>query len=160
MPVPFKCSSCGYEAKVKDELAGKRIKCPKCQTAGVVAGGGAAPAPRKEKKPKADESAEGLLAVNLESYQDVEVPEGEILDESQKPKKPKTKKKKKGATLDPRVKVAAIGFSLLSILVIAGLGYLGGPVILEEYQAFMEKPDDAGGAKPAGEGAAPGQPAP
>ena len=31
MAIPLTCPSCDHEFKVKDELAGKRIKCPKCK---------------------------------------------------------------------------------------------------------------------------------
>jgi predicted Zn finger-like uncharacterized protein len=31
MAIPLTCPSCGHEFKVKDELAGKRIRCPKCK---------------------------------------------------------------------------------------------------------------------------------
>lgn len=30
MPISFACESCAATLKVKDELAGKRVKCPKC----------------------------------------------------------------------------------------------------------------------------------
>jgi hypothetical protein len=30
MPISFKCGSCGQALKVKDELANRRVKCPKC----------------------------------------------------------------------------------------------------------------------------------
>lgn len=158
MPVPFKCSNCGFETKVKDELTGKRIKCPKCQTVGQVGTGTgtAAPAgsPGKKKKPSEEESSDGLMSVNLDSFQDAEVPEGEVLDESQPAPKPKAKKKKKGASLDPQVKVAAIGFSLLSILVLAGIIYLGGPIVMEKYKSYITPADAEAGGKPAADGAA------
>jgi hypothetical protein len=31
MPIPLECGQCGRAMKVKDELAGKRVKCPGCQ---------------------------------------------------------------------------------------------------------------------------------
>lgn len=31
MAIPFECTGCGKKLKVKDESAGKRIKCPECQ---------------------------------------------------------------------------------------------------------------------------------
>ena len=33
MPIRYKCEQCGATLKIKDELAGKRGKCPKCRTA-------------------------------------------------------------------------------------------------------------------------------
>jgi TM2 domain-containing membrane protein YozV len=42
MPIEFACSSCGKRLRVKDESAGKRVKCPGCQTVLRVPGGDAA----------------------------------------------------------------------------------------------------------------------
>ncbi|HID23252.1 MAG TPA: hypothetical protein EYP14_12735 [Planctomycetaceae bacterium] len=33
MPIRYKCRKCGVTLKIKDELAGKQGKCPKCRTA-------------------------------------------------------------------------------------------------------------------------------
>jgi len=158
MPALFKCNECGFATRVKDELAGKRIKCPKCQAVGSVAAAAA-----KTKPVSDDESSDNLLSMNLDSFQDAEVPEGEILDESQKPSQPKVKKKKKkkGKALESSTKLAAIAFSLLSLLVIAGLVYSGGPVVMEQYQAYLEKRNSDGEDKPAANGQVPaGQEAP
>jgi len=155
MPASFQCSECGFATKVKDSLAGKKIKCPKCQAAGKVAGAQAA----SPAKPQKNEDSEAdLMSVNLDSFQDVEVPEGETLDESQPVKKPKTKKKKKkGSAIDPQIKAAAIAFSLISFLVIAGIVYLAGPPAMEEYQAYMEKKNNPPEAKKADNAQAPAQ---
>ena len=42
MPIEFACSSCSKRLRVKDESAGKRVKCPGCQTVLRVPGGEAA----------------------------------------------------------------------------------------------------------------------
>lgn len=43
MPIRVACSSCGKKLQVRDELAGKKVKCPGCGTAfAAVADGGAA----------------------------------------------------------------------------------------------------------------------
>lgn len=42
MPITFACSSCSQPLKVKDELAGRAVKCPKCGQAARVP----APAPQ------------------------------------------------------------------------------------------------------------------
>lgn len=44
MPIEFACSSCGKRLRVKDAAAGKRVKCPGCETLLRVPGGAAAPA--------------------------------------------------------------------------------------------------------------------
>ncbi len=36
MPIPFSCSECEKQLRVKDELAGKRIKCPECAAVVLV----------------------------------------------------------------------------------------------------------------------------
>lgn len=144
MPVPFHCSQCGFQTKVKDELAGKKIKCPKCKAPGAIGGGAAAgPQGGRAKKARQDDPEQNLLNLNLDAYQDVEVPEGEILDEREKPEAKKAKKSKKKSSLDPQVKVAAIGFSLLSVLVLAGLVYFGGQELKEEWDNYSARSDDS-----------------
>lgn len=39
MPIKAKCDGCGAGFKAKDSLAGKRVKCPKCQTPLTIPGG-------------------------------------------------------------------------------------------------------------------------
>jgi len=51
MPIQTACPSCGRELRVPDNLIGKRVKCPSCQTeftAGGEAGFKEAPPPREE----------------------------------------------------------------------------------------------------------------
>ncbi|WP_437185769.1 hypothetical protein SH668x_002887 [Planctomicrobium sp. SH668] len=155
MPASFHCNECGFQTQVKDEFAGRKIKCPKCKAVGAVAGAAEAkPKPVKAAKP-AEDSRVDLLSVNLDSFQDVEVPEGEVLDENAVEKKPKAKKKKKSTKgVDPQVKTLAFVFSLLSIGVIAGIVVLGGPTIVEEFNAFMTP---AASAPAGGDAAAPVQ---
>ena len=43
MPIKVKCGSCSTRFKAKDELAGRRVKCPKCQKPVVIEA--AAPVP-------------------------------------------------------------------------------------------------------------------
>jgi hypothetical protein len=45
MPIEFACSNCGKRLRVKDAAAGKRVRCPGCETLLRVPGGAAAPAP-------------------------------------------------------------------------------------------------------------------
>src|SRR5687768_11464542 len=40
--IKFSCAGCGQGFKVKPELAGKKVKCPKCGQVGVVPAGGEA----------------------------------------------------------------------------------------------------------------------
>lgn len=38
MPIALDCRSCGRELKLKDELAGKKVKCPECEKVLTVPG--------------------------------------------------------------------------------------------------------------------------
>ena len=53
MPIKVKCGSCSAQFKAKDELAGRRIKCPKCQNPVVIAAAAVA-APRAPKRSAAN----------------------------------------------------------------------------------------------------------
>ena len=39
MPLEIKCSGCGAAFRVKDELAGKKMKCPKCSKVVTIEAG-------------------------------------------------------------------------------------------------------------------------
>lgn len=161
MSVPFECSGCGFKSKVKDELQGKKIKCPKCQQPAIVGAGGSSKAAPKKKS--ASESEDGLLAINLESFEDVELEEGEVLEEKVE-KAPKKKKKKKGAPQTPlpgSVVAATVLFCAISVGVMAGLGIFVVPQILEAAARSAEASKTAPAA-PAGAQAPlePPQPAP
>src|SRR4051812_18674969 len=54
MPIRVKCDSCKKTLSVKDHLAGKKIKCPVCQSVVVVASAppGKTPTPTAEPAPK------------------------------------------------------------------------------------------------------------
>ena len=50
MPIVAQCPSCSTKLKVRDELAGKRVKCPKCSQPVTVPGGNKPAAPQRAKK--------------------------------------------------------------------------------------------------------------
>jgi len=129
MPVSFACSGCGFQTKVKDQLAGKKIKCPKCGAPGAVAAL-AGPAEAAE--------SDAFMKVNLDHFQDVVPEEGEELPPELAPKKPAAKKKKKSksknAPLSSGVTGAAMVFSLLSVTVIAMLVMFVLPEVLPYLQ--------------------------
>ena len=59
MPITAKCDSCPAQFKVKDELAGKKVKCPKCKQPFTISAGpkskgtaGAKKKPVAKKRPK------------------------------------------------------------------------------------------------------------
>jgi hypothetical protein len=139
MPVTFACGGCGFKTKVKDELAGKKIKCPKCGVPGVI------PAVMTKQE---QSSSDDLLSVNLDKFQDVEPEEGEELNPALNPKAPAKKKKKKTkskyAPVSSAVKGAAMGFSLLSVGVLALLVVFVLPDVIEGLNATGDaKPQNA-----------------
>ena len=50
MPIQVKCGNCSAQFKAKDELAGRRVKCPKCKNAVVISAPRAAAAARGPKR--------------------------------------------------------------------------------------------------------------
>jgi hypothetical protein len=56
MPVDFKCDNCDKALRVRDELAGKRIKCPGCSTA-ITVPAEEAPAPKRSSATRAEKPA-------------------------------------------------------------------------------------------------------
>ena len=42
MPISMSCSGCGRSFQLKDEMAGRKVRCPECEAVQVV------PAPGKE----------------------------------------------------------------------------------------------------------------
>lgn len=65
MAIEFRCGSCQKKLKVKDELAGKRIKCPACSTPIEV------PEPEDPNKKEGDSgpgSTETIINVNLGKF--------------------------------------------------------------------------------------------
>ena len=52
MPIKVKCGNCSAQFKAKDELAGRRVKCPKCQNPVVIAAAAAVAASSKPSAPK------------------------------------------------------------------------------------------------------------
>ncbi|SFI82436.1 hypothetical protein [Planctomicrobium piriforme] len=142
MSVAFACRGCGFQTKVKDELAGKKIKCPKCgATSFVSSSAAAAPRPKSE-----DESSDSIMKVDLDAFQDVAPEEGEDLNApvDAKPKKKKKKVKAKYPPLSGAVKGAAIGFSLLSVGVIALLVMFVLPAVMADMESTAsDKPPAA-----------------
>src|SRR5208283_2066990 len=57
MPIRVKCESCKKTLSVKDHLAGKKIKCPVCQSVVVVAASAESKAPAAPKAGPAPKAA-------------------------------------------------------------------------------------------------------
>lgn len=125
MPIPFKCANCSFQTKVKDELAGKKIKCPKCQTAGVIAAA---------EEEEIGLPLAGLENLNLDKFKDVVPDEDEEEEEEDEPlpvakkKKnqelPKPSKRKEAPPISPAAKLATILFVLMAFAIIGAQGFL------------------------------------
>src|SRR5262245_21626654 len=92
MPISTVCSSCSAKLKVPDNLAGRKIKCPKCGSAVTTADTAIARAPAtiKVTKPPASEPEE------LEEVPpDEPPPDDDTSDADEREARPKKKKKKK-----------------------------------------------------------------
>lgn len=96
MPVPFQCGECGFKSQVKDELQGKKIKCPKCQAVGTA---GELPKTKAKAKAKAgggsDDPFDNLMNMDLDALEEEDlgaVGERGYRDPDEKPKKKKDKK--------------------------------------------------------------------
>ncbi|MGY8767011.1 MAG: hypothetical protein ACKVH8_01105, partial [Pirellulales bacterium] len=78
MPIAFKCNKCSSKYNVKDELAGKKTKCPKCSTILRIPTPGAKkpaaakpPAPPKAADPFVDDDPLGLGLPSSEPGNDI-----------------------------------------------------------------------------------------
>lgn len=65
MPIEFRCTHCDKKLKVKEEAAGKKIKCPGCGEATAVPAAKAPP--KQELKPELG-STESILNLNLKKF--------------------------------------------------------------------------------------------
>src|SRR5450755_2517656 len=89
MTIAFACSECERKLKVKDELAGRKVKCPSCGASIAVPSEEAViegPPPRKSRPPEDDE------APPVREHDDAD--EGDKGEEEERPRKKKKKKKK------------------------------------------------------------------
>ena len=121
MPIKFKCSKCGHEMTVKDELAGKQGKCPACKAVLTVPAPGAAskpaaaapsrPAPSPPKK-VVEEVEEDVVEAEVEEDEPPRKKKGSITekpaarrrkdedeeDEDEDEEEDRPKKRKRGIT--------------------------------------------------------------
>lgn len=133
MPIAFACGECGFKIQVKDKLAGKKIKCPKCQASGVVPGDKS----NAEERPSSDPMST-IAGLNLDAFKDV-VPDEEEEEQAEEESKPKPKLKRPRRSDRQReqvsltVKLATAIFVILSLLIIAALVFVG-PMIAGQFQ--------------------------
>ncbi len=118
MTIRFACTGCGRTLRVADHLAGRKAKCPNCQTAlyipdGAEAGVTPAPAPAKRRAAPPTEEPE--------DRSDEEQEPEDRPDEEQEPERPrrrkKGKKKAKKSLLLPLLLIGGAG-----LLLLVGLG--------------------------------------
>lgn len=81
MAIEFRCKKCDKKLKVKDELAGKKIKCPGCGAGTAVPA--AASETAGELEPEQDES-ESIAKLNLKKFKHKAIdPDDEEIDVKQ-----------------------------------------------------------------------------
>jgi hypothetical protein len=95
MPMHITCPSCNKTLNVRDELAGKRIKCPACTATLAVPAPSAAP----EKEP-------------------------DVAEESRSRKRGKKRKSKSGKAAQPLFTLGSIEFTPLKLLAVGGMGVI------------------------------------
>jgi phage FluMu protein Com len=61
MAIAFQCSHCNHSLRVPDDVAGKRIKCPKCQQVLRIPGSSEDPTEDKQRPPEEQTGPEPLL---------------------------------------------------------------------------------------------------
>jgi hypothetical protein len=101
MPIPITCPSCNGKLKAPENLAGRKVKCPKCSQA--------IPVPA---------AAPVAAAIEIEEEPEVDRDEG---DEAPAKRKKKKKKKKKAAKSDTTIILVAGGISTIIMLGVLGL---------------------------------------
>src|SRR5262249_52421865 len=110
MTIALSCPSCGQALKVKDELAGRKVKCPKCSNVIAVLGA------------KTDSDARITAKAPRSRMQD----DKEQDDEPEGYERPKKKKKKKAKNNRGLLIGAAVaGVVLIAIIVIILLSVSG-----------------------------------
>lgn len=153
MPIATSCEDCGRDYTVKDELAGKKIKCKDCGAILVVPAarksGSAPAAPKKRPPPKKAESDDDFLdALDSGKFEDESDEDEELDDLPRRPssRKPAVKaKKKKSSSGNSAGLWAKIGGGIFTALIVlgfvmrliraaGGLG-IGGGVSWQEFQA-------------------------
>lgn len=130
MAISFTCSECDADLKVKDALAGRKIKCPHCEETVVVPAGddddGAVTAAPPRKAARRTEEKETLRPQKkgrpAAADDDEEEDEEEEEEETKKEKKKSKKKKKQGSS--GQIIALAAGGGLLLIAIVASLIFL------------------------------------
>jgi hypothetical protein len=110
------CPSCRRDLKLKEEMAGKRVKCPGC-------GGVVAVPLREEQLPQARPDGEEDLPQAQPEPED-EHPEAPV-EEERRRKRPKRRKSKDRRAAEPIFTAMGIDFTLVKLLLVAGLMLVG-----------------------------------
>lgn len=109
MPISLSCPSCDRGLKVKDELAGRKIRCPKCSKVITVPADEEEPVAKSRLSEDEDERPRPKQAVRQRDEDEEE--------EDERPRK-KKKKKKKGPGLVRYVVGGVVLAALLVVLVV------------------------------------------
>jgi len=133
MPIIVDCPECGGRFKTRDELAGRRVKCPKCGEAVKVVDGDersvAAGPPRRRSRPVDDDDADDRPRRRGRSCDDDE--EDDDYD------RPRKKKSGKGLIIGLCVGggLLVVGGIVLVIILISGKGGSSNDLLIGEWEA-------------------------
>ena len=146
MPISLTCPSCERGLKVKDELAGRKIKCPKCSEVIAVPANEAIAAgkPKPKVRPSEDDDDDRPRSKKVERD------EGDEEEEEDRPRK-KKKKKKKGAGVLRYVIGGVVLAALVVVLVVILMNKNNAePVVAEKKkeEPVVEQPEEPEDPKP------------
>ena len=131
---------CEYDFHVKDELAGKTIRCPECGDAVSVAGGTSTPAPAKRKK-RAVKSAKAEPAKQRQSREDEFDDEPRSTRRDSRREKPKRNSKPVKQGVSPAMLWGGIAGGVAVGVIVALFFVLGGDDKSTENSVANDHPD-------------------
>jgi hypothetical protein len=116
MPIPITCGACGRKLKVKDELAGKRVRCPDCRETVAV------PKPQEDDDTFLDDLAQA--SESGEEMDEMELPARAPLRRSKAP----ARKSRSGSGFP--VKWVVVGVvAAVGVAALIGVGLVGAAVV-------------------------------
>lgn len=116
MPIPITCGACGRKLKVKDELAGKKVRCPECRETVAV------PKPHDDDDSFLDDLAQA--SESGEEMDEMELPARAPLRRSKAP----ARKSKAGSGFPVKWVVISV-VAAVGVAAVVGVGLVGAAVV-------------------------------